>query len=241
VTRGAVGTTSRLALLFAATASTLALADSAPYPAMAPLTSYLEPSDSEEIAMARTAAPASISAHADILVLSRTGYRTARKGTNGFVCLVERSWFTAFADREFWNPNFRAPICDNRAAARTVLAPYLERTRWVLAGASIAQMAARTRDELSAGRFVLPETGAMSYMMSRHSHLHDADGHWRPHLMFYLTNTDAAAWGAGRKGSPILADGSTLFSEEGAPEPIMTFFVPVAQWSDGTPATEPGG
>jgi hypothetical protein len=36
-------------------------------------------------------------------------------------------------DPDFWNPKFRAPICFNPAAARTVLPAYLERTKWALA------------------------------------------------------------------------------------------------------------
>lgn len=214
--------------------STAAPAAPASYPAMAPLASYLEAGDAEEIALARTAAPPSISADAEILVLSRSGYRTAVKGTNGFVCLVERSWAMGFADSEFWNPNFRAPMCDNSAAVRTVLPSYFERTKWVLAGISIAEMVSRTQAELSSGTFTLPESGAISYMMSKRTRLHDADGHWHPHLMFFLANGNAAAWGANLKDSPILADSSGIFGREDTTEPFTTFFVPVAKWSDGT-------
>ena len=209
-----------------------------PYPAMAPFARYLETSASDEIALARSAAPASISANADVLTLSRTGYETASKGNNGFVCLVERSWAAAFTDTEFWNPKFRSPICHNHAAARTVLPVYIERTGWVLSGVSISEMMARTRVELSANTFTLPEAGAMSYMMSKQGRLNDAVGHWYPHLMFYLANTEAAAWGANLDGSPVFADGSTIFAQKGTPEPVTTFFVPITKWSDGTPSTK---
>jgi hypothetical protein len=212
------------------------LAQAASYPAMAPLARYLEASETAEIALARSAAPVSISANADVLTLSKDGYKATIKGTNGFVCVVERSWATAFADPEFWNPKFRAPTCYNRAAARSVLPRYIEKTGWVLAGVSKSEMIARTRAELSANAFMLPEAGAMSYMMSKQTHLHDADGHWHPHLMFYLANTQAAAWGANLEGSPVLADGSTIFAQEENPEPVTTFFVPVMKWSDSSPA-----
>jgi hypothetical protein len=218
--------------------STVSLAGAVSYPAMAPLASYLETSAPDEIALARSAAPASISADAEVLTLSRAGYETAVKGNNGFVCLVERSWATSFADSEFWNPKFRAPICFNRAAAHTVLPAYIERTGWVLAGVSISEMMARTRVELSASTFMLPDAGAMSYMMSKQGHLSDALGHWHPHLMFYLANTEAAAWGANLDGSPVFADGSTIFAQKGTREPVTTFFVPITQWSDGTPSVE---
>jgi hypothetical protein len=212
-------------------------AQTASYPAMAPLTRYLETDATEEVALARSAAPASISAHADVLTLSSDGYTTAIKGDNGFVCVVERSWAAAFASAEFWNPKFRAPTCYNRAAALTVLPRYLERTAWVLAGVSIPEMTARTRRVLWTKDFMLPAAGAMSYMMSKQGYLNDAAGHWHPHVMFYLASTEAAAWGANLSGSPIFADGATIFAQEGSSEPVTTFFVPVIKWSDGTVGT----
>ena len=207
------------------------------YSAMAPLTEYLVPNETEEIALARSAAPPSVSAGADVLTLTSHGYKTSIKGTNGFVCLVERSWAAAFADAEFWNPNLRAPICHNRAAVRSVLAGYILRTGWVLAGISTSEMISRTQAALAANEFVLPEAGAISYMMSKQGHLHDADGHWHPHVMLYVVNTDAASWGANLDGSPVFADGSPIFSQKGRPEPATTFFITVTRWSDGTPDT----
>jgi hypothetical protein len=58
---------------------------------MAPLEEYLMPKDAE-IALARSAAPASIADGATVMVLGRQGYTTAVQGTNGFLCYVERSW-----------------------------------------------------------------------------------------------------------------------------------------------------
>jgi len=224
-----------LSSFLGATGSMVTQADEAPYPAMAPLARYLEASEAEEIALARSAAPSSISANADVLTLSKDGYKAVTKGTNGFVCLVERSWATGLAYPGFWDPKFRAPTCYNLAAARTVLPRYIERTGWVLAGVPKPEMIDRTRAEVAATTFVLPEAGAMSYMMSKQTHLSDADGHWHPHLMFYLANTQAGAWGANLNGSPVYADGSTIFAQGNVSEPVITFFVPVTRWSDSTP------
>jgi hypothetical protein len=47
------------------------------YAKMAPLEQYLMRDEKSEIALARSAAPASISDEAEVLVLGRTGYRTA--------------------------------------------------------------------------------------------------------------------------------------------------------------------
>jgi hypothetical protein len=229
-TRGwAVGPPCALIILICATGSAGADNVKGPYPAMAPIGQYQVASSADEVALARSAAPTSISGDADVLTLGRHGYETAAKGKNGFVCLVERSWAAGFGDPEFWNPKLRAPICFNPAAARSVLPVYLERTQWVLAGVSKSDIIARTRAALAANTFLMPEPGAMNYMMSKQGRLHDADGHWHPHLMFFLAHTDGAAWGANLDGSPI-------FAEQGDPEPVTTFIVPVTKWSDGTPS-----
>ena len=199
------------------------------YPTMAPIAQYRVAPRSEEIALARSAAPMSISGNADVLTLGSHGYETAVKGKNGFVCVVERSWGAGFDDAQFWNPKVRAPICFNAAAARSVLTGYLERTKWVLAGVSRPGMIARTKAALAANTLLAPEPGAMCYMMSKQGYLSDADGHWHPHLMFFLAHTAGAAWGANLDGSP-------KFAAQGDPEPVTTFFVPVTKWSDGTPA-----
>lgn len=197
------------------------------YADRAPLAQYRIASAPEEIALARTAAPASISDKAEVLVLGDHGYETAVKGDNGFACLVERSWGAGFDDAEFWNPRVRSPICFNPAAVRTVVPAYLERTQWVLAGVSRQDMNDRTKAELAAGTLARPEPGAMCYMMSKRGHLSDANGQWHPHLMFFLADTDAATWGANLEGSPVVA---------GRDGTVTIFMVPVARWSDGTPA-----
>ena len=62
-----------------------------PYPtSMAPLEQYLMDRN-DEIALARSAAPPSIAKDATVLVFGKDGYETAVKGTNGFVCNVDRS------------------------------------------------------------------------------------------------------------------------------------------------------
>ncbi|MBV8672225.1 MAG: hypothetical protein JOZ33_02215, partial [Acidobacteriaceae bacterium] len=111
-----------------------AQAAKAAYPVMAPLDQYLSSDEKAEIALARSAAPASISDGAEVMVLGREGYSTAVKGTNGFLCIVERSWAQSEDDSEFWNPKMRAPHCFNAQAARSFAPIYLMKTRLVLAG-----------------------------------------------------------------------------------------------------------
>jgi hypothetical protein len=220
-----------LAVVLLAACRTLAGDGSALYPRMAPLDQYLMTDRDAEIALARSAAPAAISNDAEILVLGRNGYETAVKGKNGFVCVVERAWMSAFDSSGFWNPKMRGPVCFNPPAARSILPLTYKRTELVLAGLSkdqiIDSIKAFDKKELPA---LAP--GAMSYMMSRQGYLNDSAGHWVPHLMFYIPQADSMTWGADVTGSPVLLNPQF----NGHPEPITEFMIPVAEWSDGTPA-----
>lgn len=198
------------------------------YPDAAPMERYRSNSRADEIALARSAAPPSISSEAEVLVLGDRGYETAVKGTNGFVCLVERSWDAGFDDPEFWNPKLRGPNCFNATAARTQLPQFLKRTEWVLSGASRQDLIERTRSGFANHTFTSPETGALSYMLSKGGYVSDdAAGPWLPHMMFYVPRGEAAVWGAGAEGSPIIRhDGSDIES--------TILLIPLRRWSDGS-------
>jgi len=200
----------------------------APYPNMAPLDQYLMEDRSSEIALARSAAPETISRDAEVLVLGRHGYETAVKGKNGFVCMVERSWTAPIDDPGFWNPKGRAPICLNAAAARSYLPRTIKKTDLILAGRTKAQMIETIAAAVDSKELPPMEPGAMCYMLSKQGYLSDREGHWHPHLMFFLSQTEPAAWGAGLAGSPIFAFNDTW-------EHLTIYLVPVRQWSDGTP------
>ena len=197
------------------------------FQSMAPIQLYRMANRSEEIALARSAAPASISNDAEVLVLGERSYEVAVEGKNGFVCLVERSWLASFDDTVFWNPRIRGPDCLNPAAVETVLPMYLERTQWALSGVSSADMIARAKTSIVAQQ--APAPGAMGYMMSKEGHLSDTDGHWHPHLMFFEPRTAVSVWGANLPGSP-------LFGHEGGPTECTVLFIPVSKWSDGSSA-----
>jgi hypothetical protein len=200
----------------------------ATFPRMAPLEQYLMERDAE-IAMARSAAPESISKDAAIMVMGRHGYETAVQGKNGFVCAIERSWTSPIDDPDFWNPKLRAPICFNQPAARSAFAQTIRKTELVLGGKSKDQMVEGIRGALDRKELPAPETGAMCYMMSKQGYLNSHDGHWRPHLMFFLPTTDPPSWGADKQGSPLIR----------IPDPLgrMTIMLlPLEKWSDGTAA-----
>ena len=149
-----------VALLFAGPLTSATAATG--YAHRAPLSQYLSKSKAAEIAFARTAAPAALTGKADILTLGPHGYDVAVHGTDGFVCLVERSWAHDFKSAQFWNPHHQAPVCYNPAAARSVLPTYLTRTEWVLAGLSTSTMAKRTDAAVGARKITPPAVGATS-------------------------------------------------------------------------------
>jgi hypothetical protein len=220
-------------IAFAAVGAARAGADKDPYAAMAPIEHYLMANQADEIAQARSAAPPSISDDAGVLILDSHGYETAVKGKNGFVCLVQRAWFSGLDDTEFWNPKERAPICFNPQGARSVLPALLKRTNWVLAGATKAEIIDRTKAALAANEIPAPEVGTMTYMLAKNAYHSDrVAGPWHPHLMFFLPRIDVAEWGANVPGSPVMGAAS-------ATEPWTVFFVPVTNWSDGTPDAHP--
>jgi hypothetical protein len=202
------------------------------YPTMAPLDQYLMADRNAEIALARSAAPTSISGDATVLVFEKNGYRTAVKGKNGFTCLVERAWMSPFDSPEFWNFKMRGPICYNPAAVRTILPYTMNRTRLALTGLSKADMRENIAAAIAKKELPMPEAGAMSYMMSKSGNLGDSVGHWCPHLMFHVPKTGELSWGADVAGSPV------LFNDQyrDVPEPETIFMVRVFHWSDGTPA-----
>jgi hypothetical protein len=196
-----------------------------PYPNMAPIERYLM-DRTAEIALARSAAPESISRDADVLVLGGHGFETAVKGKNGFVCIVERSW-TSAPDPDFWNPKVRTPICYNPAAAHSLLPRNIKRTDLILAGRTKAQVDAAIAAAVDKKELSPMEPGSMCYMLSKQGYGGDSIEHWPPHLMFYFSETDPTTWGANLPGSPILA-----MSDEH--EHLTMFAIGVQRWSDGT-------
>jgi hypothetical protein len=185
-----------------------------------------------EIALARSAAPSSIAKDAAVLVLGRHGYETAVEGTNGFVCMVSRTWTAGFDHPEFWNPKNRGPACYNPQAVRSVLPIELMRTKFALAGKSKEEIHESMKAAVGKKELPAVEPGALIYMMSKQGRLSDSAGHWHPHLMFYVPLGEAKTWGADEPGSPILV--APRFN--GAPEPLTELLIVVSEWSDGTPA-----
>jgi hypothetical protein len=236
-----LGTCALVILALGAARQARAADATTPYPSMPPLDQYLMERNAE-IALARSAAPPSISSDATVMVLGRHGYETAVEGKNGFVCIVERGWMNSFDSPEFWSPKTRGAECFNPPAARTVVPYTYFRTKLVLAGKSKAEIKESIKIAMKKEELPVLEAGAMCYMMSKDAYLNDGGGHNMAHLMFYTSLMDGAVWGANPiddsnhvsfkfPNSPIFLTPQFL----GKPEPMDLFVIPTGVWSDGTP------
>jgi hypothetical protein len=228
------------AALTGATAAHAAAHAAAPHPSMAPIDAYLM-DRTQEIALAKSAAPASVSKNATVWVFTPTGYETAITGTNGFVCWVARAFVGAFDAPERWNPKIRAADCENPQAARTVL-PYGKLiTAMILAGHTDAEIIDRIKTVARTKEIPPLESGALSYMMSKSSYLTDQGDHDMPHVMFFVAVKNPADWGANAPDTPFIGGNYWFFTpgheaERAALPPLAVFLTGVASWSDGTPA-----
>ena len=201
----------------------------AAYPEMASLDQYLISDENSEIALARSAALASISDGAEVMVLGRDGYKVAVKGTNGFLCIVERSWAQGEDDAEFWNPKMRAPHCFNAQAASSFAPIYLMKTRLVLEGKSRAEIAQAIASALDKKELPALEPAAMAYMMSKQQYLNDRGKCWHPHVMFYSPGDMTKSWAADDPNSPVMVANDPE-------ERVTVLFILADKWSDGTAA-----
>lgn len=197
-------------------------------PTRGPIAPYIMSDRQAEVALARSAAPPAIAEHAEVIVLTSHGFEPAVKGTNGWVCVVERSWTAPFNDTEFWNPKERGPDCYNPPAAQTEIPILLQEAQWVVAGLSKQQMTEKTKAAVADGSFKPPEPGAFGLMLSKEGHLNHAHGPWYPHMMFFIPHDQAASWAPNVNNSP------TISTDRG---PLSTLImVPVLAWSDGSAA-----
>ena len=197
------------------------------YTKMAPIDQYLM-DRTAEIALARTAAPDSISRDAKVMVFGRHGFEAAVKGKNGFVCIVGRGWSSA-PDADFWNPKVRVPMCMNAAAARSYLLRITKITDLTLAGRTLAQVNDAMAAAVAKKELPPMEPGAMCYMMGKQGYGGDSAPHWPAHLMFFYSDTDPAIWGANLPGSPVVAVTDLR-------EHLTQFVIPVQRWADGMEA-----
>jgi hypothetical protein len=133
---------------------------------------------SQEIALARSAAPAAVSDSASIWVFTDAGYVVASKGSNGAECYVSRSW-----------PASVEPHCFDAEGAATIMKLHMREVELLHRGVAIDEVDRLVGADLANGRLRLPRRPAMSYMMSAGQSLISDEGRpagaWRPHIMIY--------------------------------------------------------
>lgn len=173
----------------------------------------------EEIALARSAAPAAVSAAATVLVLEEGAKRwiVAEQGSGGATCYVSRTW-----------PDSLEPHCFDAEGSKTILPIHLRTLEMGHAGASEEEIEREIEAGISAGRFRYPSRPAMSWMLSSAQRLVSDDGEpagaWKPHLMVYWPGLTKADLGAAGEGP--LVDDSMILVDEGTDEACLILVYP---------------
>ena len=212
-----------LVLLLVSMQAASVRAQSPKYP---PFSEYMMTSDAE-IALARSAAPENVSAHATVKVLTAAGYKVAAQGDNGFVCIVMRGWgaptFTPapFRDLVYYS-KLRAPICFNPVASRTVLPLQELRARLGMEGKAPDQIAEGVQAAYAKGELPKMETAAFAYMFSADQDLGPGVGPWHPHMMLYIPYYENSMLGGNQVG------GALPFVGDDAGTPFAVTVIPVA-------------
>jgi hypothetical protein len=160
-----------------------------------------------EIALARSAAPPSVSSRARVWIFSAGTYVIADSGTSGVQCRVGRGW-----------PQALEPHCFDEEGARTIMPIEMRKDELLHRGVSTDSVEREIAAGIAAGRYRLPQRPAMSWMLSAAQVLYDDNGTrvgaWRPHIMIYYpyltpeglgtgTNQDLAAGIVVSPGSPL--------------------------------------
>lgn len=154
--------------------------------------------EDEEIRMALTAGPESVTADASVYVLRRNGFELVRKGSGEFHCFVERSWRAPHPENEItFDPRVRAPNCINGEGARTVMKEMFKVSGLALQGLSSDEINRRIDAAFTAGELENPSRVALTYMMSKHQWLGERPGSWKPHVMIWSPGLTGAEVGGG--------------------------------------------
>lgn len=134
-----------------------------------------------QMELAMSAAPTEVSSKATVYILGPKGYEKIREGTNGFSCLIERSF-------KGTTQTSSAPACFDAEGSRTIMLAYLRREELRAQGKSEAEVKDDVAKGYEDGRFKAPGPGFL-YMMSNENYVYNSEskksGFVPPHLMFY--------------------------------------------------------
>jgi hypothetical protein len=162
-----------------------------------------------EIEVALSAAPAHLQAGAAVYARTPAGYVMARKGTNGFTCIIQHTL----------PPHDLEPNCYDAEGTAAILPRVLYVAARRAEGADTATIRQEIDDGYRSGRFRPVSRPAFSYMVSPEQRFYDPKtgqlDAWHPHVMIFypnLTNDDiggAPRDEAVRHGLPFVAAGGT--------------------------------
>ncbi len=155
-----------------------------------------------EIALAESAGPPGVAKEATIYVLARGGYIEARKGTNGFACLVGRE-----------RPDTLEPMCFDPEGTRTILPRVLDAARLREQGLSPEEVKRRIAEGFRSGKYRAPQRVGINYMLSTENRVFNGEKviSYPPHVMIfapYVTNEDIGADLSNPWMPWVLAEGS---------------------------------
>jgi len=193
------------------------LAGQAPAPKPAPLLP-----EAREVAMARSAAPPSVAADANVFVLRRGGFVRVVSGSSGVACFVARD-----------NPESLYPICYNAEGARTILRIEMRKQELREQGWAEARVEAEVERAIAAGELATPREQALAWMLSPDQVIYQgADGprigQWYPHMMIYMPGATQHSLGL------VEERGADVFLVD-AGKPTAHLIVKTRAWSDGSP------
>ena len=182
--------------------------------------------EADEIALAMTAAPDEISAHADIYVLRGTDFVKVRTGTNGCACMVGRDL----------HEGSRYPICFDREGTKTTLLREIKEGSLRAKGTSETEVQKLVVAAYAGGELKMPSRPAMAYMMSPQQVLFSSPlaegirvGPWSPHVMLMMPDVAPEQFGL---AEPSKVDVLQI-RREGSHHAELVVKVPA--WSDGKP------
>jgi hypothetical protein len=183
--------------------------------------------DTEEIILARSAAPAEISAAASVYTVRGGRAVELRTGTNGCSCMVARDL----------HEGSLYPICFDVEGTKSVLPRELMEVSLRSMGRSEADVVKAVEAAYESGALRPPASLAIAYMMSARQVLFSSPlaegvrvGPWHPHVMLYVPNATAEQLG-------LSVDSRVSVISVGAPSTRRAeIVIKVPEWADGTVA-----
>lgn len=131
----------------------------------------------QEIKLAMSAGPPTVSRDADVYVFGPAGFERVLEGGNDWSCLVVRS----AAD-----PELLAPMCLNPFATRSVLPAYLLEGALQRQGLDQEAIQEELSQRFARGDLPTPEGPAYTTMLSSGQRLGPQAGRFKPHFMLYM-------------------------------------------------------